>query len=69
MSDDSPALRSGLHPAEIIEGYEKALGKALTWLEEMVIPGSETLDIRNKVEVAKRIKVGPHLATPLTAPA
>jgi len=36
MSDDSPALRSGLHPAEIIEGYEKALGKALTWLEEMV---------------------------------
>jgi T-complex protein 1 subunit theta len=49
-------IRDGLHPSEIIEGYEKALGKTLEWLEELVIPGSETLDVRDKAAVAARLK-------------
>ena len=49
-------IRDGLHPSEIIEGYEKALGKVLEWLDELVVPGSETLDIKNKLAVAKRLK-------------
>ena len=49
-------IRDGLHPSEIIEGYEKALGKTLEWLDELVVPGSETLDIKDKLAVAKRLK-------------
>ena len=40
-------IRDGLHPSEIIEGYETALGKTLEWLDDLVVPGSETLDIRD----------------------
>jgi T-complex protein 1 subunit theta len=49
-------IRDGLHPSEIIEGYEKALGKTLEWLDELVVPGSETLDIKDKLAVAARLK-------------
>jgi T-complex protein 1 subunit theta len=49
-------IRDGLHPAEIIEGYEKALKQTLTWLEELIIPGSETLDLKDRLAVADRIK-------------
>lgn len=49
-------IRDGLHPSEIIEGYEKALEQALKWMEELIIPGSETLDIRDLAAVADRIK-------------
>ena len=50
-------IRDGLHPSEIIEGYEKALGQTLTWLEELVVDGSETLNLKDKV------RPGPHLRT------
>jgi len=49
-------IRDGLHPSEIIEGYEKALQQVLAWCEEMVVTGSEVLDCRDKLAVAKRIK-------------
>ena len=49
-------IRDGLHPSEIIEGYEKALEQTLKWLEELVIQGSETLNIRDKAAVAERLK-------------
>jgi T-complex protein 1 subunit theta len=45
-------IRDGLHPSEIIEGYEKALEQTLKWLEELVIQGSETLNIRDKAAEA-----------------
>ncbi|EEH60993.1 uncharacterized protein MICPUCDRAFT_31125 [Micromonas pusilla CCMP1545] len=49
-------IRDGLHPSEIIEGYEKALEQTWKWLEELVIQGSETLNIRDKAAVAERLK-------------
>jgi|TARA_B100000405_G_scaffold253918_1_gene187986 T-complex protein 1 subunit theta len=49
-------IRDGLHPSEIIEGYEKAMEQALKWMEELIIPGSESLDIRDLAAVADRIK-------------
>ena len=49
-------IRDGLHPSEIIEGYEKAMEQALKWMEELIIPGSETLDVRDADAVAARIK-------------
>ena len=49
-------VREGLHPSEIIEGYEKAAAKALEWMQELVIPGSEVLDVRDVKATAGRIK-------------
>ena len=49
-------IRDGLHPSEIRDGYEKALEKCLVWLQELSIEGTESIDLRSKEEVAKRIK-------------
>merc|ERR1719409_273547 len=50
-------IRDGLHPSEIRDGYQKALEKCLEWLkEELAIEGSETINLRDKEEVAKRLK-------------
>jgi T-complex protein 1 subunit theta len=49
-------VREGLHPSEIIEGYQKAATKVLEWMEELVIPGSEVLDVRDVKATAGRIK-------------
>lgn len=49
-------VRDGLHPSEIIEGYEKALTKTLEWMEELVVEGSEVLDVRDVAATAGRIK-------------
>ena len=49
-------IRDGLHPSEIMDGYEKALEKCLVWLQELSIEGTESIDLRSKEEVAKRIK-------------
>ena len=50
-------IRDGLHPSEIRDGYQKALEKCLEWLnEELAIEGTETMDVRDKVAVAKRLK-------------
>jgi len=49
-------IRDGLHPSEIIEGYQKALTQTMVWLEELVVEGSEKLDIRDNLAVAARLK-------------
>eukprot|EP00249_Psilotum_nudum_P010921 c22847_g1_i1 orf=498-2132(-) len=48
-------IRMGLHPSEIIGGYTKASTKALELLTELVEPGSDTMDVRSKEQVASRI--------------
>lgn len=49
-------LRDGLHPIEIADGYAKAGEAALAALEELVVPGSEVLDVRDAAAVARRIR-------------
>ncbi|PSC71471.1 T-complex theta subunit [Micractinium conductrix] len=49
-------LRDGLHPTEIADGYAKAGAKALEILDTLVLPGTDTLDVRDKAPVAQRIK-------------
>ena len=46
----------GLHPSEIVEGYEKAAAKALEWMGELVVEKSDALDARDVDAVAGRIK-------------
>ncbi|KAG2273152.1 hypothetical protein Bca52824_067707 [Brassica carinata] len=38
-------IRMGLHPSEIISGYNKAITKAVEILEQLVESGSETMDV------------------------
>lgn len=40
-------IRDGLHPVEVADGYARAGAEALKYLEEMVLPGSDTVDLRN----------------------
>lgn len=47
-------IKMGLHPSEILIGYEKGAKKALELLEEMTVYKLE--DIRNKDELTKSIK-------------
>lgn len=49
-------LREGLHTAEIADGYQKALEKALEILEELVLPGSADLDVKDAAAVAARLR-------------
>ena len=49
-------VREGLHPSEIVEGYEKAAAKALEWMGELVVETSDALDARDVDAVAGRIK-------------
>ncbi|KAJ6434080.1 hypothetical protein OIU84_017732, partial [Salix udensis] len=49
-------IRMGLHPSEIISGYNKAIIKAIEILSELVEPGSENMDVRNKEQVICRMK-------------
>ncbi|CAH9069087.1 unnamed protein product [Cuscuta epithymum] len=49
-------IRMGLHPSEIIIGYNKAINETIRVLEELVVEGSENMDVRNKVEVVSRMK-------------
>jgi len=49
-------LREGLVTVEIADGYQKAAAKALELLDELVVPGSKDLDVRDKKEVARRIR-------------
>mmetsp|Transcript_31717 Transcript_31717/g.57630 ORF Transcript_31717/g.57630 Transcript_31717/m.57630 type:complete len:543 (-) Transcript_31717:57-1685(-) len=46
----------GLHPTEIADGYTKACEKALAFLDDLVIPGSADLDLRNKSAISERLK-------------
>ncbi|VFQ92741.1 unnamed protein product [Cuscuta campestris] len=49
-------IRMGLHPSEIIIGYNKAINETIRVLEELVEGGSENMDVRNKEEVVSRMK-------------
>lgn len=56
LSNAEGILRDGLHTTDVADGYQKASEKALEALDALVLPGSETLDIRDKDSVAKRLK-------------
>jgi len=49
-------LRDGLHPSEIIEGYNKAALETYKILDDLIIQGTETVDVRDEAAVAARIK-------------
>ncbi|KAB2611755.1 T-complex protein 1 subunit theta-like [Pyrus ussuriensis x Pyrus communis] len=49
-------IRMGLHPSEIISGYNKAIKKTLEVLDELVEEGSEIMDVRNKEQVVSRMR-------------
>ncbi|KAK9827683.1 hypothetical protein WJX81_008031 [Elliptochloris bilobata] len=49
-------LRDGLHTSEVADGYGKAAAKALEIMETQIVPGSDQLDVRDRVAVAARIK-------------
>lgn len=49
-------IRMGLHPSEIISGYSKAINKTIEILGELVEPGSETMDVRDKEQVVSRMR-------------
>jgi len=48
-------LRDGLHPVEIADGYTRAGEMALAKLDELVVPGTESMDVRSAEDVVKRI--------------
>ncbi len=48
-------IRIGLHPSEIIGGYNKANTQALELLQELGEPGSEKVDVKEKDQVVQRI--------------
>jgi|Transcript_18690 T-complex protein 1 subunit theta len=49
-------LMDGLHTSEVIEGYNKASSLALGMLEELVLPGTDKVDVRDKAVVTERLK-------------
>ncbi|KAF3323817.1 T-complex protein 1 subunit theta [Carex littledalei] len=49
-------IRMGLHPSEIISGYNKSINKAIEVLDELVEKGSESMDVKNKDEVVLRMR-------------
>ncbi|TQE03688.1 hypothetical protein C1H46_010662 [Malus baccata] len=49
-------IRMGLHPSEIISGYNKAIKKTIEILDGLVEEGSENMDVRNKEQVVCRMK-------------
>lgn len=49
-------LRDGLHTAEIADGYQRAADKALQVLDNLVLPGTDQLDVKDKAAVALRLR-------------
>ena len=49
-------LMDGLHTSEVIEGYNKASSLALGMREELVLPGTDKVDVRDKAVVTERLK-------------
>ncbi|CAA0842778.1 T-complex protein 1 subunit theta [Striga hermonthica] len=49
-------IRMGLHPSEIRVGYTKAINETIRVLEELVVEGSESMNVRDKDEVISRMK-------------
>lgn len=48
-------LRDGLHPVEIADGYSKAGELALEMLDDMVVSGTDVVDLKNVDDVVRRI--------------
>eukprot|EP00271_Cylindrocystis_brebissonii_P019724 TRINITY_DN6174_c0_g1_i1.p1 TRINITY_DN6174_c0_g1~~TRINITY_DN6174_c0_g1_i1.p1 ORF type:complete len:548 (+),score=131.42 TRINITY_DN6174_c0_g1_i1:240-1883(+) len=48
-------IKMGLHPSEIITGYNKGMQKVLELLETLVESGSETMDVRSQKDVVRRL--------------
>ncbi|KAL6897788.1 hypothetical protein ACP4OV_006747 [Aristida adscensionis] len=49
-------IRMGLHPSEIIIGYNKAINMVISILDDLIEKGSENMDVRNKEEVVLRMR-------------
>ncbi|KAJ3697478.1 hypothetical protein LUZ61_001183 [Rhynchospora tenuis] len=49
-------IRMGLHPSEIISGYNKSINKVVEIIDELVEQGSDSMDVRNKDEVVLRMR-------------
>ncbi|XP_009602381.1 T-complex protein 1 subunit theta isoform X2 [Nicotiana tomentosiformis] len=49
-------IRMGLHPSEIIIGYNKAINKTIELLDGLVEKGSENMNVTDKNEVISRMK-------------
>lgn len=56
LANAETLLRDGLHPTEIADGYARAGARALEILDTLVVPSKDTLDMRDRVAVAERIK-------------
>lgn len=48
-------LRDGLHPVEIADGYARAGSMALHMMDDLVLAGTENIDVRSVDDVCKRI--------------
>ena len=48
-------LRDGLHPVEIADGYARAGEMALKMLDDMVVPGTESINVSSVGDVVARI--------------
>ena len=48
-------LRDGLHPVEIADGYARAGEMALRMLDDMVVPGTESINVSSVDDVVARI--------------
>lgn len=49
-------LKDGLHPSEVVQGYQKAAEMVHEELEKMWMEGSDRLDMTDQPEVEKRVK-------------
>ena len=48
-------LRDGLHPVEIADGYARAGEMALRMLDDMVVPGTESINVSSVDDIVARI--------------
>jgi len=56
LSNAEELIREGLHPSEIVEGYQKAVNKVLEIIPTLCLPGTEKIDIRNVGDVTRAMK-------------
>ncbi|PNW85024.1 hypothetical protein CHLRE_03g168450v5 [Chlamydomonas reinhardtii] len=56
LANAESLLRDGLQTSEVVDGYQRACDKALEVLEGLVLPGTKDVDVRDKAEIARRLK-------------
>lgn len=56
LSQATDLLQDGLHPSEVVQGYQKAADIVYNTLKELCISGSQKLDLANEADVSKRVK-------------